>query len=113
MGFTEPDSAPVPPARTTQDASSWDIQAPYAPGSPDPIYTGGDDDAGGRDDVAGDVAGAVANAMARQAEHVTDTYGQGSQLGDTVTLPGTVIGNFGGAYYDPPRDYGAGHDDPS
>lgn len=64
-----------------------DIQAPYEPGSPDPVYVGGDADAGGRDIVAGSVDGAVAAAQARFHEHESDTYGQGSQIGDSITLP--------------------------
>lgn len=91
-----------------------DIQAPYDPGQPGPINAMGDADAGGRDDVAGDVAGAVANAEARYHEHMSDTYGLGSTIGDTVTLPPSPIdpgvGSTGttdpaGAFYDPPRDY--------
>lgn len=68
-------------------ASSFDIQAPYAPGSPQAIFVGGGPDAGGRDDVAGAVDAAVAAAKARYGEHQGDTYGQGSQIGDAVTLP--------------------------
>jgi hypothetical protein len=68
-------------------ASSFDIQAPPAAGSPDPVYAGGDADAGGRDDVAGTVAGAQANAEARYGEHQRDTYGQGSTIGDAMDLP--------------------------
>lgn len=64
-----------------------DIQAPYEPGSPAPVYVGGDADAGGRDIVAGDVAGAVANAHARFGEMQADTFGQGSQIGDNILLP--------------------------
>ena len=105
MGFTEPDSAPAEPAQ--MPASSFGIQAPYAPGSPDPIVTAGDADAGGRDIVAGSVAEAVANAKARFGELQSDTYGQGSTIGDTYTLPPEPDGSMGGAYYDPPRDYGA------
>jgi hypothetical protein len=60
---------------------------PYEAGAPQPVYAGGDADAGGRDDVAAAVAGAVANAEARFREHQTDTYGQGSQIGDYLTLP--------------------------
>jgi hypothetical protein len=52
-----------------------------------PIYTGGDADAGGRDTVADSVAGAVANAGARFHELQSDTYGQGSQIGDSLALP--------------------------
>jgi hypothetical protein len=94
-------------------ASSWDIQAPYAAGSQDPIFVGGDADAGGRDDVAGDVAQAMANAQARYGEHETDTYGQGSVIGDVVTLPPSPLDtpaapgvtDPSGHYYDPPRGY--------
>lgn len=64
-----------------------DIQAPYEPGSPDPIFVGGDADAGGRDIVAGSVDEAVANAKARFGELQADTFGQGSQMGDNITLP--------------------------
>jgi hypothetical protein len=63
-----------------------DIQAPYDAGSPGPIFVGGDADAGGRDTVAGTVEGAVSNALARAAECASDTYAQGSQLGDSITL---------------------------
>jgi len=105
MGFTEPASAPQSPGQ--MPASSWDIQAPYHPGSPDPVYVPGDADPGGRDIVAGSVAGAVANAKARYMELQSDTYGQGSVIGDTYTIPMEPDGSMGGAYYDPPRDYGA------
>lgn len=91
-----------------------DIQAPYEPGSPDPILVGGDADAGGRDIVSGDVAASVAAAEARLREYESDTYGQGSTIGDLMTFPpgpldpGTVGGLKGGtdpsgAFYDPPR----------
>jgi hypothetical protein len=63
-----------------------DIQAPYEAGSPDPIYVGGDADAGGRDTVTGTVDGAVANAQARFGELQADTFGQGSQIGDNILL---------------------------
>jgi hypothetical protein len=87
-------------------ASGFDIQAPYAAGEPQPIRFPGDADAGGRDDVASTVAGAVANAEARFHEHMIDTYQQGSQIGDAVTLPpASNTGTVGGAYYDPPRNY--------
>lgn len=112
MGFTEPDSAPQPPGQ--MPASSWDIQAPYAPGSPDPVYAAGDADAGGRDTVAGDPASAKVNAEARSGELQGDTHGQGSTIGDTWTLPPSPldpgVGSLGttdpaGHYYDPPRSY--------
>ena len=106
------DSAPVAPGQ--MPASSWDIQAPYAAGGPQPIQAHGDADAGGRDDVAGDVAGAQAAAEARYHEHQADTYGQGSTIGDVMTLPPSPldpgVGSLGttlpeGHYYDPPRSY--------
>jgi hypothetical protein len=100
-----PDSAPQAPGQ--MPASSFDIQAPHAAGSPDPIFAGGDADAGGRDDVAGDVAAAQAAAQARYHEHQGDTYAQGSVIGDAMNLPAkTSDGSNGGAFYDPPRDYG-------
>ena len=110
--ITPHDSAPVAPPQ--MPASSWDIQAPYAPGEPDPIFAGGDADAGGRDDVAGDMAQAKANAEARYGEHETDTYGLGSHIGDVITFsggspldPGAAPGETApeGHYYDPPRGY--------
>ena len=106
-------SAPEPPGQ--MPASSFSIQAPYAPGSPQQIYVGGDADAGGRDDVGGSVAEAQANAQARFHEHQSDTYGQGSTIGDVMTLPPSPldpgVGSTGttdpsGAFYDPPRNYG-------
>jgi hypothetical protein len=112
MGFTEPDSAPQSPGQMA--ASSWDIQAPYAPGTPDPVYVGGDADAGGRDTVAGDPAGAKANSEARFGELQGDTYGQGSHIGDALALPPSPldpgVGSLGitdpaGHYFDPPRSY--------
>lgn len=112
MGFTQPDSAPTAPGQ--MPASGFDIQAPYAPGSPQPISTAGDADAGGRDIVASTVDGAVANAKARFGELQGDTYGQGSTIGDTYTLPPNPldpgVGSLGeampaGHYYDPPRSY--------
>lgn len=98
------DAAQVP-------ASAWDIQAPYDAGSLSPIQVHGDADAGGRDDVSGTVAGAVAAAEARFSEHQSDTFGQGSVIGDLMSLPANsldpAVGVQGaeGAYYDPPRGY--------
>jgi len=111
MGFTEPDSPPSEPPQ--MPASSFDIQAPYAPGSPDPIYVGGDADAGGRDTVAGSPAEAVANTQARLSELQGDTYGFGSHIGDLLNFgpspldPGAGPGltDPSGHYYDPPRAY--------
>jgi hypothetical protein len=89
---------------------------PYETSALSPIFVGGAADPGGRDDVAGSVAGAVAAAEARFGEHQTDTYGQGSTIGDAMTLPpspldpavgGTPwVTDPAGAYYDPPRNYG-------
>lgn len=107
--ITQPDSAPVAPEQ--MPASTFNIQAPYAAGSPSAIYTGGDADAGGRDDVAGTAAGSVANAQSRFGEHQADTYTQGSHIGDLMDLPPrTSDGKVseGGGYYDPPRDYDGG-----
>jgi hypothetical protein len=111
--ITPPDSAPEAPGQ--EPASSFDIQAPYAPGQPSPVQVHGDADAGGRDDVAGSVADAMANAEARYHEHQGDTYGQGSTVGDIMTMPpgglDPGVGTTGttdpsGGYYDPPRTYG-------
>jgi hypothetical protein len=113
MMITPADNAPEAPGQMA--ASSWDIQAPYAPGQPQPVQVHGDADAGGRDDVAGSAADAMANAQARYHEHQGDTYGQGSTIGDIMTLPpggldpaasspGTTAP--AGSYYDPPRNYG-------
>jgi len=102
--ITEPATPPTAPDQ--MPASTFDIQAPYSPGQPQPIAFYGDPDAGGRDDVAGSVAEAMANAQARFHEHMTDTYGLGSQIGDSMRLPpASSTGDMGGAYFDPPRDY--------
>jgi hypothetical protein len=55
--------------------------------SPQPVYVGGDADPGGRDIVAADPAGAVANTEARYGELQSDTFGQGSAIGDLMDLP--------------------------
>lgn len=110
MGFTEPDRRP---GGQQMPVSGFDIQAPYAAGSPDQITVGGDADAGGTDIVAGDVAGAVSSAKARYGELAGDTYGQGSHIGDALAFPpggldpGTSPGEAApsGAFYDPPRSY--------
>jgi hypothetical protein len=86
---------------------------PYYAGAPQAIYVGGDDNPGGRDDVAGSVAGAVANAEARYGEHQADTYAQGSTIGDVMTFPPSPLDPGAGPgltlptghYYDPDRDY--------
>jgi hypothetical protein len=85
---------------------------PYFAGQVSPIQAHGDADAGGRDDVSGTVAGAVANAEARFMEHESDTLQQGSVIGDLMALPPSPldpgVGSLGitdpsGAFYDPPR----------
>lgn len=86
--ITQPDTPPTAPEQ--MPASAFDIQAPYSPGDSRPIQAHGDADAAGRDDVAGSVAAAQAAAEARYHEHQTDTYGQGSQIGDSMTLPDVV-----------------------
>lgn len=62
-----------------------DIQAPYEPGSISPILVGGDADAGGRDIVAASVEGSMAAAAARWGELQSDTFDQGSTIGDLIT----------------------------
>jgi len=88
---------------------------PYEPGSVSPVMFDADADPGGRDIVSGTVAGAVAAAEARFGELQGDTFGQGSHIGDIMTLPPSPldpgVGSLGttlpsGAYYDPPRNYG-------
>lgn len=103
--ITPADSAPATPAQ--MPASSFDIQAPYAPGEPGHINVHGDADAGGSDKITGDAAGAAAASDARWRELQSDTHGQGSVIGDLMDLPAaTSDGSTGGAFYDPPRDYG-------
>ena len=110
----------VAPGNAVQESGyAHDMNAglctPYYGGAISPIQAHGDADAGGRDDVADSVAGAVAAASARWHEHQSDTYGQGSTIGDVMTLPPSPldpgVGSLGvtapsGAYYDPPRNYG-------
>lgn len=85
--ITPADSAPTAPEQ--MPASSFDIQAPYAPGEPQDIrFTGSGTSAG--DDVAGTVAAAQAAAESRYSAHMTQTYGQGSTLGIPLTLPDVV-----------------------
>lgn len=45
------------------------------------------DDAGSRDPSSTTVSGAVDNAMAQSAEMESDTFGQGTYVGDLVNLP--------------------------
>jgi hypothetical protein len=90
---------------------------PYEAGSPSRIYTGGDANPAGSDDVAATVAAAVAAAEARAGKHQQDTYGQGSMVGDLMTFPaqsvdpgvGPGMPEAAGAYYTPPRDYEERH----
>jgi hypothetical protein len=83
----------------------------YYPGAISPVQVHGDADPGGRDDVSGTVAGAVAAAEARFTEYQSDTFGQGSTIGDLMNVPlnslDPAVGVQGaeGAYYDPPRNY--------
>jgi len=95
------------------DLAAGTADAPWSPGPLAPVNAMGDADAGGRDDVAASVAEAVANATARYHEHMSDTYAQGSTIGDILPLPPSpldpgVVGGLtdpSGALYDPPRDY--------
>lgn len=52
-----------------------------------PIAFPGADDPGGRDDVAGSMDEARANAEMRYLELQGDTFGQGSTIGDLMSLP--------------------------
>lgn len=95
------------------DIAAGTADAPYYPGPLAPIDAAGDPDAGGRDDVSGTVAGAVANADARWHEFEGD-LGAGSAIGDLMHFPpspldpGAGVGNTSpaGGFYDPDRDYG-------
>jgi hypothetical protein len=109
--------APAEGGLLQESAYAHDINAglvaQFVPGDISPITVGGNADSGGRDDVAGSVAGAVANAEARYLEHEGDTHGSGSTIGDVFTLPpgpidpGSSAGEAlpTGAYFDPPREY--------
>jgi hypothetical protein len=79
-----------------------DIEAPYDPGSPDPVQFAADDDPGGRDIVSGTTGGAEAAAAARLAELESDTYGQGSAIGDVLTLPSSPFNPAVGVQDNPP-----------
>jgi hypothetical protein len=111
--ITPADSAPQAPPQ--MPASSWDIQAPYSAGPEVHVHVHGDADPGGSDKTSQTAAGAVAASQARQRELESDTFGQGSVIGDIMTLPPNPLdpgaGPAGttapsGAYYDPPRNYG-------
>jgi hypothetical protein len=84
---------------------------PYDPPPVAAIYTGGDDNPAGVDDVRATVAASVAAAEARFTTHMADTYAAGSTIGDLIAMPPrTSDGKItqGGGYYDPPRDYDGG-----
>lgn len=101
-----------------ESAAAHDIaaglaDAPYHPGAISPVNAMGDADPGGRDPVAGDVASAVAHVRERRAELESDTFGQGSVIGDLMSFPpgpldpGAGVGNTApyAGFYDPPREY--------
>lgn len=103
--------AGVQESPAAHDIAAGLADAPYYPGPLSPIDAGGDNDAGGRDDVAASVEQAVANATARWHEHQADALPQGSTIGDLMHFPpsgedpGAGVGNTApaGAFYDPPR----------
>lgn len=81
----------IAPGNAVQESAyAHDLNAglvtPYDGGEVSPIQVHGDPDAGGTDDVAATVAGAVQAAEARFAEHQSDTFGQGSTIGDLMAL---------------------------
>jgi len=82
------------------------LVAPYYPGQVSPVTMPGNPGAAG-DIASGSVAGAVSNATGRYLKHEAETHPAGSSLGDLLGVPVETAGNFGGAFYDPPRDYGA------
>jgi hypothetical protein len=86
--ITPADTAPSEPEQGA--VSTFNIQAPESAGAPAGIFTGADPDAGGQDPVAGGVAASQASAEARFRELQNDTYGQGSHVGDQITLPDVV-----------------------
>ena len=69
---------------------------------PSPIQFTADDDPGGRDIVAADPAAAVAAANARLTELASDTYGQGSVMGDLLDLPHSPFNPAVGTLDNPP-----------
>lgn len=96
------------------DPGAGPPDAPYYAGPLSPVDAMGDNDAGGRDDVASTVQGSVAAATARWQEFESDTFAMGSVYGDALTLPPNPldpgVGSLGqtdpaGHFYDPPRDY--------
>jgi hypothetical protein len=67
-----------------------------------PVQFTADADAGGRDIVSPTVDGAVAAANARLAELQADTFGQGSTIGDVLTLPSSPFNPAVGVLDNPP-----------
>lgn len=67
-----------------------------------PVRFTADDDAGGRDIVSGTVDGSVAAANARLAELESDTFGQGSVIGDVLSLPSSPMNPAVGVLDNPP-----------
>ena len=130
--------ATLPPGNAVQESGyAHDTNAglctPYYSGNVSPVNAAGDNDAGGRDDMAGTVAQSVANAEARWHEFAGDLarpgpvigtavqgptaagpQQQGAQIGDLMQFPptgedpGAGVGNTlpVQGFYDPPRDYG-------
>jgi hypothetical protein len=83
----------IPAANAVQESGyAHDVNAglvtPYYPGTVSAIGVHGDNDPGGRDDVAGDIAGAVAAAEARYLEYQGDAIQAGpSTIGDQIDMP--------------------------
>jgi hypothetical protein len=67
-----------------------------------PVAFPGDNDAGGRDTVSPTTDGAVAAAQARYGEHESDTFGQGSTIGDVMALPASDMNPAVGVLGNPP-----------
>lgn len=67
-----------------------------------PVQFTADADAGGRDIVSGTVDGSVAAANARLAELESDTFGQGSTIGDVLSLPSSPMNPAVGVLGNPP-----------
>ena len=130
--YTGPDESPEPPAYGPPDVvwrtPNMDVLMPaeggllqesgyahdvnagliaqFVPGTVSPVAMPGNPGAAG-DTVSGSVAGSVADATGRYLKHEAETHPAGSELGDALGVPVESAGNFGGAFYDPPRDYGA------
>jgi hypothetical protein len=84
-----PDEAWTTPARPPLPVTTPIVPTHQVAGT-DAIYTGGDSDPGGEDPVSATVAASVAAAMGRRGELQGDTYGQGSVIGDLMSLPPVV-----------------------